>query len=451
MPNNYLERSFNTKEEYEAYMNDPLVKESFKKHGDAFLNPDIKEPHQYVEKEPVNLAEEPPPAAEPEPVEPEGVVERASVQAAKIPGEAIDAPKQLGRGVVHGTMGIAQSIGTGSKYLGARLNKPLTFGQMVPSEKAEVIHYESMLKKEGVHGKSARVMAVNKVNKLHMKVSQPFAHMLESQGKIIEKYWGESMEPWSAPDSIKGKNVWDDWEMLGSPTWWAYNVGNMLPSLAASMLPGAAAQKGLKAMSLMVKMKPAVAARIARLGGSIVGGGAGGSLEGAATYRSVLENGGTEQEAANAAQWMTAFSAGLNAISLNRLLNKASSGFMTKIKARSLNAFVEGTTEALEEPFEVFAKAETFEKTGVTPKKYDPVKIMAMVAKRYLAGGELPEDIEKAFEESLKEAATVLPVAAVAGGGMSTGPTTEYQKTVKNVDKDIKQSKKELKKLKTLF
>ena len=214
-------------------------------------------------------------------------------------GEAPPEPESLvsvgAKGVARGTLGIGESIGTAIEWLGNRLGSKAT---------AEV-------------------------------------------GKETGQYWKETAEQFPKPKGIEG-NIWDNPELLGNASWWVSNVAEMAPMLAATILPGGIAQGILKSAGAGIKL--------ARLGGMVSGGLAGGAIEGAQTYKSVLEAGGTEEEAARAGELMTVGAGALNALSVGKILAKAGSGFKARILKHLGAGAWEGITEGLEEPTEVFSK-----------------------------------------------------------------------------------------------
>jgi len=335
-------------------------------------------------------------------------------------------PKELGRGGVAGTLGLAESVGTVARYIGKRLEpEALTFEQMPANEKAEVISMKAIVqKRDGLTPEQAQIRAMSIVNEQHMKPAEGLSDTLVQQGELIEKYWGEASEMWGPPDKISNKNVVDDPHLLGSPVWWAYNIGNMIPTLAASILPGAAAAKTIRSFGVLAKYTPAMVSKIATLGGAITGGTVGGGLEGTATYRSVIEAGGTEIEAARAAELMTLFSAGLNSLSVGKVLQKAGPGFKAKVVKKLGQGAWEGITEGAEEPAEVTARLAALLQTGQALPVNDAIVDL--------------------YIESLKEAATIAPIAAVtgigapSGGGSKKDPYTYKQgQSFKNVRTEL--------------
>ena len=71
----------------------------------------------------------------------------------------------------------------------------------------------------------------------------------------------------------------------------------MAPSFVAAAAPGLGAAKYVKILGKAVRLSPAVVTRLARLAPAMVGGVAGGTLEGTGTYQEILKRGGTKEEA----------------------------------------------------------------------------------------------------------------------------------------------------------
>lgn len=234
-----------------------------------------------------------------------------------------------------------------------------------------------------------------------------FGHRLDSKpvieaGKTAKEYWRKKAEPFGPPAEIANKNVWDNPELLANASWWAYNVADMMPAFAAMMVPAAGVEAAMvKVGTRLAPFSSTAMQRLFEIGRKVAvlgaGGLVGGGFEGASTYNQVLEAGGSEKEAAHAAEFMTIGAGILNAIGIDKVLSKAGAGFKAKI-LKTLGAAVwEGLTEGAEEPTEVISK---------------------MLA-GYLEGKPIPEDINQQLIESLKDAITVAPVAAVTGAGGS--------------------------------
>lgn len=255
----------------------------------------------------------------------------------------------IGKGLAHGAHGLVESAGTATEYLGQRVG----------------------------------------------------SDTLVDVGQATKKVYGDFAKEYKPSAAIAGKNVWDNPELLKNSEYWLYNVSDMVPMLAASIVPGAGATKALSLAG--------AAPKLAMLGGSIIGGGFGGALEGTQTYNAVLAKGGTEVEAARSAELMTAGAGVLNALSVGKVLDKAGTGFKAKvIKTLGASAW-EGITEGLEEPVEVFSK----------------------YLGSYLAGEPLPKDLEAQLVDSAKAALTVAPIAALTGGGGSIVSDLTYKPSIK--------------------
>lgn len=267
----------------------------------------------------------------------------------------------IGKGLAHGVLGLGEAVGTGVEYLGGRLE----------SEK------------------------------------------LQEVGETAKNFWSEKAGKFDPSSRIYGKNVVDDPEILKESEFWLYNVADMVPALAATIIPGVGVFRGLKAIPAVTKL--------AKLGGAIAGGLTGGALEGSQTYNAVLERGGTEKEAARSAELMFASSGALNALSVGKVLSKAGNTFKGKILKVGGAAAWEGITEGLEEPAEVFSK----------------------YFGAYLAGEELPTNLEEQLIESAKDALTVAPIAAIAGGGASViSQNIQPEKALSNSPSESEQADK---------
>jgi len=201
-------------------------------------------------------------------------------------------------------------------------------------------------------------------------------------GDTAAAFWERHREAAEEPE-FKGKNVVDNPEMLINPKWWLSTSGEFAVSAAISMTPAVGTFKYLAALK-----SPSNLAKLAKIGAAIVGGSTAGGLEAGPTYRQVVEEGGSPQQAADAAEGMFVLSAALNSISAGKMLGRG--GVLGK-------AAIEGVTEAAEEPAQFFAEMRAILKNG----------------------GELPDDAVDQFIDSLKSAATVAGPAALTGGGVS--------------------------------
>ena len=263
----------------------------------------------------------------------------SSVGPAKKEEEAPGVVSSAGRGLTHGTIGLAEAVNLGGQFIAGRLGS-----------------------KEG------------------QAFFQSGAQFWEKIGKGYE-----------SPEVLKG-NILDKPELLGKGAWWSYHVADIVPSFAAAMIPAAGAFKAIKVGGETLKWTPQVIARLARVGAAVTGGTAGGSLEGVQTYKTVLERGGSETEAATAGSMMALASAGLNALSVGSMFG----AFKGRIMAFLVSGATEGLTEWAEEPTE----GAILSSTSVAKPEDDPLT-------------------------RAREGINVLPIAAVTGG---VGGAATYQK-----------------------
>jgi len=281
----------------------------------------------------------------------------------------------LGKGFAHGVTGLAESVGTGIEYLGGKFDN------------------QDMI----------------------------------DLGDTIESYWQDFNEKnFEAHESLQGsiydrEDGWDT-ELLTKGAWWAYNVASIIPSFAASMIPGAAVAKGAAALSIgakVLKWTPSVASKMGRLGrfmphtaeavnrgiGAAAGGFTGGTLEGANTYNEVMEKGGTREEAEAAAEQMTAATMALNMLSINQMLKKMPPGLLSNAARRIVNGLTEGITEWLEGPAEAGIMLRAAGKDGsdirFTPEEavkkiYDELNVLPpSVITGMMFGGGGPASVEQ--------------------------------------------------------
>ncbi len=188
---------------------------------------------------------------------------------------------------------------------------------------------------------------------------------LSKAGKTTEEFWDKKAEAHAPPADIKGAVV-DKPSLLANPSWWAYNVAEMAPAFAASLVPAVGATKYIKIAGTAFKLTPTLIARLAKYGGSVVGGATGGGLEGASTYKEVLQRGGTEDDAARASEMMVLASGALNALSLGQIQK---SGAWSSVKQFLLTGTTETGTEYLEEPAEVLIKRAMLPEDKFTEKE----------------------------------------------------------------------------------
>ena len=247
-----------------------------------------------------------------------------AVKSPRVP-DTIKAPppgtvKSVVRGAAHGTIGLAEAAGTGAEIAG------------------ELTGFEG----------------------------------LAEAGKVTRDFWSNMAKAYEPHAEISGA-VMDDPSLLVEPAWWAYTVADTLPSFAASIIPGAGAGKAIMVGGKALKLTPALVSKLAKIGGSLVGGASGGALEGSQTYKAVLERGGSKDQAIRAAAMMTAASGGLNALSLGKMQTRLAG------KSRFVDALIsagtEGVTEWLEEPSEWFIERAVDDGTpGYTPPTVPELK-----------------------------------------------------------------------------
>jgi len=218
------------------------------------------------------------------------------------------------------------------------------------------------------------------------------SEMLQEVGRTTSEYWGEKVRDLGPPAEIAGKNIIDDREILREGAYWFYNVGQIVPSLAAAIIPGMAAHR-------LLSMGPKVIAGMARLGQWVASGATGGALESSSTYKALREDGESEPMAARAAELMFFGTVALNAFATDKLLRAAGDTFKKKVLKRLGAAVWEGITEGLEEPWEV----------------------ISILASKYINDEPMPDDIQGMFLESMKEGATIALPAGLTGAGMGGG------------------------------
>ncbi len=219
------------------------------------------------------------------------------------------------------------------------------------------------------------------------KAGQRFA----TEGDKIASFWERQAEKHVEPEFV-GKNVIDNPDLLTNKKWWISTAGEFALSSAVTMLPAVGAAKWILALKNVNNVQ-----KLARIGGAVVGGVTGGSIEALPTYRQVIAGGGSPQEAADAAEGAFVLIAGLNAVSAGKFLGKAK-GVTGQVKKAVGAGAVEGVTEAAEEPADVVARLRA----------------------TLLSGKDMPDDIVEQFIASFKAAATVALPAALTGGGVST-------------------------------
>ncbi len=255
------------------------------------------------------------------------------------PEPQIGALQAAGRGLMAGTTGLAHGIGVGTKWLGEKIGPETALGGF-----------------------------------------------LVERGESARQYWNRVGEQFAPPPGLEIGGLMDSPERMANASWWTYNLGQMMPSLTASIIPGAAAYKAIRLGGQAFHWSPVLANRLAMVGAAVTGGVTGGSLEGAGAYEEVLRQGGTEQQAIDAYEYMSLASAGLNAIGLMPIFNPVGGRMLTRFL---VGGGVEGLTEWAEEPTQA----------GIISK---------------IRTGEY--DLE-AMARAAKESVGVIPIAGIMGGG----------------------------------
>lgn len=325
--------------------------------GTGYL--DLRSKKQKDEEEGYELG----PALEYDPFKPKKADSSERWAAIQKPEGTPGLPTLAARGVASGSLRVGESVGTGLRYLSHR---------------------------SGLTPTSFMLDAL-----LGPPPQTAFHETMEAVGEKVEDFFGKAAEKFAPPEYLQKLNVWDNPGLLKTPEWWFYNVGDMLPSLAASYLPGLGAYKTIQIAGRAYGLTPAVVTGLARLGASVAGGVAGGWLEGAQTYKQVLKEGGSEQEAARAAEFMGLGVGLLNAVSNFQIFEGVGKSFLAKVAHAGKSGLLEGVTEGLEEPWEV----------------------SSILLSKVLMGKPLPEGIGDMYIESLKDMITVAPIAAVTGVG----------------------------------
>ncbi|MBI9113150.1 hypothetical protein, partial [Maridesulfovibrio ferrireducens] len=274
---------------------------------------------------------------------------------------AANSAEQLYRGVASGSAGLGESFGGGLQWLGNRIDS------------------------ESVAG----------------------------AGKSIADYYKPLRESFAPPKHLQG-NVMDDPSLLARGDWWTYQVGNLAPSLGAAMIPGAAVGKVVQVGGKAMSLTPQVIERLARIGQALGAGAGGGAMEGTSTYREVLEQGGSEKEAARAGETMALVSAGLNSLSFGKMLSKSGPGVVAKSSKHIGSGLVEGLSEWAEEPAESLSKD----------------------LAHYVTTGEMKPGVIERAKKAAREGVNVIGPAALTGvgGSLMSGGTVEEENVS---DKDI--------------
>jgi hypothetical protein len=237
------------------------------------------------------------PAAPPAPA---GTAITPTASATGLVPERTSAMREFGYGVVRGVAGIGQAVGTLAKIGGWAMN----------------------------------------------------SQTLKDAGEAVATSWAGTAEAYAPAPGIRG-SIWNQPELLADPQWWAASIGETVPSLAATLIPGAGAAKVIQVGGKTLAWTAPTIAKFARIGALTTGGAVGGYLEGASTYEEVKARGGTDEDAVKAMALMGLASAGMNAFSLSKLIPSpskvAAPGLARRFVAGGLS---EALTEYLESPAE---------------------------------------------------------------------------------------------------
>jgi hypothetical protein len=330
--------------------------------------------------------------------------------------ESYEALKAIPAGLAHGTLGIPQSVGRSIEYAGHRIehkdwaedvaqNPKQFYGDLPLSKKTEVNDRRRELMAT-MPQDEALIQALQETLRPVYEKRAKIGPVVSEIGETAAEYYKEARTGYEAPERLRGKNVLDNHEIMGDLTWWTYNVSDMLPTLVASMLPAMGTYRGIQVLGTAAGKSPQAIAGLAKIGAIVTGGAAGGGLESAGTYDQMLEQGVSEDEAARASEFMFLFAGALNTIGTAGFLTKVGNGFMGKIAKGGLAGVVEGLTEGAEEPAEVSAK----------------------ILAKLVTGQEIPDNIGQMYIESLKDAATVAPIAGITSlGGAAMGGSVNQE------------------------
>lgn len=175
------------------------------------------------------------------------------------------------------------------------------------------------------------------------------ASMRESADNVDKELFADYNKNVVEPEGLN-ENVVERPSNLLSPTWWLMQIVGILPSFGASVIPGAGAQKVIQVGGKLMPFTEGTVNTLARVGGAVTGGAAGGSLEGAQVYEEALRRGAPEEVASDAFVMMSGFSAGMNAVSLGFMMKDLPNTASWRFGKHSLSGMLEGVTEGLEEP-----------------------------------------------------------------------------------------------------
>jgi hypothetical protein len=345
------------------------------------------------------------------------------------PGMEVNALTALPVGIAHGSLSSMESVGWMLDYMAAKMVEipsDIRLTDYPPSVMMQIMDdAQKMSSDTGIPVDRTKTYFMIKKAREIAATREGAAEFLHNQADIITSFWGEQAEQFRATN-WDGDSVWDNPEMMKSPTWWLYNIGEQGVSVGLTVGGGGAGALGGRMLAAMTRMGPKGIAKMARLGAAVTGGSVGGALEGTATYKSVLQNGGELDEAKRAAELMFFASAGLNAISVDAIMKPVGKKFLQKAGKRLAAGSWEATTEWAEGPAEVGS----------------------ILAAKYMTGADMPEDVTDLFVESFKESVDVLGPSFVmglmfAGGNHRSGAMSNYQRIRDQIGKDLRKKEAE--------
>lgn len=177
-----------------------------------------------------------------------------------------------------------------------------------------------------------------------------------TRNRALDKASEEAMKFWRdkannvnvVKDVLENPFETGDFKTLIKPSWLVYNVARMSPGMLASMAFGLGVESKLVSM-----IKPEKIPFMARTAFNIIKtlgvGSYAGIQEGASTYNTVKEIGGTESDAVKAGLLMTGSSAYLNSLSIEKLFSFMGDKTASKL---AVGMITEALTEYAEEPAE---------------------------------------------------------------------------------------------------
>ena len=128
--------------------------------------------------------------------------------------EFLSVPKELGKGVVKGTLELGQSLGTGIEMVGQEMKKdrssiiahrPERWGLLTPTQMKEVVDLKQSYLKVFEDPEVAEQRAFEDVLKKESEAMAPSGDFLIKQGKAISGFWKGEAEEWQPSVTRAGK------------------------------------------------------------------------------------------------------------------------------------------------------------------------------------------------------------------------------------------------------